>query len=409
MTIIVDRRQYSKDKNIENVKRFNARHKVAIQKGFGRMLAKQNKKNNQSIKDTKGFNVDIGNSDQEIFLDVERDNMDEVFAKNKKYQVGDTIKKSESDKAGKQGSPDGNGNDNFIYDLTVDEVEELFFKDLELPNLRSKLDMDIEDVKYKHGGYHRHGLPSNISVVRSFKNSLGRQEALRATYQDMIEECTDEQTKKELQHMLDTIPFLDDIDLRYKFQVPKPQPSIKAVCIFIMDVSGSMNQDMKNNAKLFFLLQSLFISKKYSKMEIVFIRHDTSAEECTEEEFFYETKTGGTCVSPAMNLAIDILKDRYPKNRYNAYVTYAGDGDNWDSDNLSALNAVTDLCINYTNAFIYLYTPPYGYSDTADLNTFTSVIKDWTSYSYSILLFDTLINYVSVFSAFASIFRKRGK
>src|SRR5690606_11449122 len=91
-------------------------------------------------------------------------------------------------------------------------------------------------------------------------------------------------------------------------------PSSKAVMFCLMDVSGSMTQATKDIAKRFFILLYLFLKRNYDRIEVVFIRHHTSAREVDEEEFFYSRETGGTIVSSALKLMQEIMADRYPAN-----------------------------------------------------------------------------------------------
>ena len=137
-----------------------------------------------------------------------------------------------------------------------------------------------------------------------------------------------------LKTRLAALPFIDTFDLRYQSFVKQPEPTSKAVMLCIMDVSGSMDQVRKNLAKRFFILLYLFLQRNYDKIEVVFVRHHTVAQEVDEHEFFYSRETGGTVVSSALNLAADILRERYNPAIWNIYAAQASDGDNWDSDSV---------------------------------------------------------------------------
>jgi len=100
----------------------------------------------------------------------------------------------------------------------------------------------------------------------------------------------------------------------------------------LMDVSGSMTQDIKDLAKRFFILLHLFLKRNYQKIDIVFIRHHTVASEVDEEEFFYSRETGGTVVSSALQLMEKIVRERYPMSDWNIYAAQASDGENWADD-----------------------------------------------------------------------------
>jgi len=112
----------------------------------------------------------------------------------------------------------------------------------------------------------------------------------------------------QLREKLGSIPFIDPFDLRYNNRVKQPKPTSQAVMFCIMDVSGSMDEQKKDMAKRFFILLYLFLQRNYEKIEVVFIRHHTSAVEVNEEDFFHSRESGGTVVSSALNLMADIIK-----------------------------------------------------------------------------------------------------
>ena len=153
---------------------------------------------------------------------------------------------------------------------------------------------------------------------------------------------------------IERIPFLDEVDLRFNHHVKVPVPVSRAVMFCIMDVSGSMNQDMKDLAKRFFLLLYLFLQRNYEHTEVVFIRHHTSAKEVSEEEFFYSRETGGTIVSSALNLSAEIIKNRYPPGDWNVYVAQASDGDNWDGDSHICRKVLEQQILPLVQYFAYV-------------------------------------------------------
>lgn len=106
----------------------------------------------------------------------------------------------------------------------------------------------------------------------------------------------------------------------------------------VMDISGSMDEDKKRQARKFFSLQYAFIKRKYPNTDLVFIAHTDTAEEMSEEDFFTTRKSGGTIVSPSLALANSTISTRYDVNQTNIYLSYAGDGDNWDGDNTKVLD-----------------------------------------------------------------------
>ena len=100
----------------------------------------------------------------------------------------------------------------------------------------------------------------------------------------------------------------------------------------LMDVSGSMDANRKDIAKRFFIMLYLFLSRNYEHIEVVFIRHHTTAIEVDEHDFFHARETGGTVVSSALELTHEIIQQRYPTSDWNIYTAQASDGDNWTDD-----------------------------------------------------------------------------
>jgi uncharacterized sporulation protein YeaH/YhbH (DUF444 family) len=147
----------------------------------------------------------------------------------------------------------------------------------------------------------------------------------------------------------DGFSFNDD-DLRYKHIKQVSQPSSNAVIFFIMDVSGSMTDDKKYLARSFFFLLYHFVRSRYENTKIVFIAHDTAAYEVNEDQFFKRGSSGGTMVSPAIDMVSQIIEKRYHQSAWNIYVFQCSDGDNFSNDNsklLERLRALKPLCQLY--------------------------------------------------------------
>jgi len=157
-----------------------------------------------------------------------------------------------------------------------------------------------------------------------------------------------------LRRRLDAVPFIDDFDLRYNNRVRVAVPSTQAVMFCLMDVSGSMDEDKKNTAKRFFTLLYLFLKRNYERIDLVFIRHHTVAEEVDEEGFFHSRETGGTVVSSALKLMGQVIEERYASSAWNIYGAQASDGDNWQEDSTSCHNLLRDRIMPFTQYFAYI-------------------------------------------------------
>jgi len=230
----------------------------------------------------------------------------------------------------------------------------LFFDDLELPRMARTTLGEIREQRPRRAGYARHGTPANLAVARSLRNALGRRMALTATARrELAEARTAEAASRpggsgddaadgagdgggvrieELRRRVSRVPFLEEIDLRYRHRTMVAQPVARAVMFCLMDVSASMDQSKKDLAKRFFTLLYLFLTRKYEQVEVVFIRHTDDAEEVDEQHFFHDPKTGGTVVLSALALMGRIVEQRYAQAGWNVYGAQASDGDAFGAD-----------------------------------------------------------------------------
>lgn len=350
MSQILDRRPNSKNKSAVNRQRFLRRYKDQIKKAVNDSASKR------SIKDIdRGEKIIIPAKDiyEPRLHHGKGGNWELVHAGNKEFIPGDRIKRDSEDAGGtgSQASDSGEGWDDFGFEISREEFLELFFEDLELPNLIKKELATTPSFKYMRAGFLSSGTPNNISIIRSLRNAHARRIAFGTSSKDelrekelKLEELLGSHTKtdpavleildqiEKLQKKIKKIPFLDPFDLRYRNRVKLPLPSTQAVMFCVMDVSGSMDEAKKDIAKRFFILLYLFLTHNYERIEVVFVRHHTVAKEVDEQEFFYSRETGGTVVSSALELTRDIIRERYPTADWNIYVAQASDGDNWSAD-----------------------------------------------------------------------------
>jgi len=245
------------------------------------------------------------------------------------------------------------------------------FEDLELPNLVKRHLRGADSYKRVHAGFAHDGVPAKLNVVRSLRVAKARRIALTggarhrvaALEDDLVlaegagDEVTARRIKNELSELrrrIKRVPFLDTYDLRYNLHLKQPVPTSKAVMFCLMDVSGSMDQHIKELAKRFFLLLYLFLKRNYERTEIVFIRHHTVAKEVDEQEFFYSRETGGTVVSSALKLMTDVIAERYSSNEWNIYGAQASDGDNWNDDSPLCVDLLKKGILPHVQYFSYV-------------------------------------------------------
>lgn len=155
--------------------------------------------------------------------------------------------------------------------------------------------------------------------------------------------------------------------LTYEYDEDRPRPGAKAVMFFKMDVSASMTQEEKNNAKVFFWLLSQFLKEAYDRVEFVFITHTSVAKEVDEQTFFYGNENGNTLVSTCHKMMLDIIKERYDPSEWNIYSAQASDGDNAGHDNDVVVKYMREL-MPMIQSHYYIevpnkYRPGTGLSD----------------------------------------------
>ncbi|KAA2214275.1 YeaH/YhbH family protein [Teichococcus oryzae] len=381
---IIDRRPNPHGKNLENRRRVLARARQAVIK------AVRDAVDGGTLRETgHGEAVTIPADSlhepafHEVFTSGQRDI---VLPGNKEFSVGDRIKRPDG-KGGGGGSGAGSGasgeggggsEDNFRFVLTRDEFLDLFFEDLELPDLVKRDILDTETVSPVRTGISTDGSPSQIDLARSMRQSMARRIGLKRpkgqAVRDLeaeieaLEEAGDEPERlaalraevTEARRRQSRIPWVDPVDLRYRRFTPTPKPSARAVMFCLMDVSGSMTESMKDLAKRFFLLLHVFLERRYKRVELVFIRHTEAAEEVDEKTFFTDPRTGGTIVSSALEELIRIQRERYPAGSWNIYAAQASDGDNYGGDTARAVGLLENDILPLVQHFAYIEVAPSG-------------------------------------------------
>ena len=245
--------------------------------------------------------------------------------------------------------PAGNdaGQDYYETEITLDELIDIMFEDLELPDLERKiLKQATAERVAKRQGYRKAGIRVHLDRRRTVRAKLRRKiaagETLTALQGPGIEPETDGEPAAVEDDRI-KFPFRKE-DLTYKRLVLDEREESNAVVICIMDTSGSMDRLKKYLARSFFFLLYQFLCTKYKAVEIVFIAHHTQAKEVTEEEFFHKGESGGTLISSGYRKALEVIQARYHPEHWNIYAFHCSDGDNFESDNDEALKAARELC-----------------------------------------------------------------
>lgn len=415
-TNIIDRRKTNKNKSVVNRQRFLKRARVVIKKQVDKIVS------SKSLTDIgKGDKITISRKTikEPVFSHGKGGRKDYILPGNQDKIVGDMIPKPEGaggSGRGIEGSPKGKGEDDFSFELSSDEFLDFFFDDLELPDLIKTRLKDTTVYKLARAGFTSVGIPANLNILRSMKQSLARKIALQAPFLKRIKEIEKELEEDKENALLllelevmkkkrDAVPFIDEIDLRYNAFEKRPQPSTKAVMFCIMDVSGSMGKYEKDLAKRFFTLLYLFLTRKYEKVDIIFIRHTTEANEVDENEFFHGRQTGGTIVSSALILTSDIIKERYPTSDWNIYISQASDSDNWGEDSPKCLKVLENDILPFTQYYAYVeisHEPDSGWFTSGNLWKHYKLLKN----AYNNFVMKKIASAEDIYPVFRSLFEK---
>jgi uncharacterized sporulation protein YeaH/YhbH (DUF444 family) len=390
---------------------------------------------------------DILSNDQKVFIPI--DNLSEphfvyddelgrryrFYTGNDQFMPGDKIPrqpgKGRGEGTNKNASDDPNKDqDKFGIVLNKEEFLQYFYKDLELPLMEDrKTTASIDQYRWAHAGTANYGPPPRLNVIGSLTKSLGRRIALKSVFTRKIEKfealldeeldieenerdekliVTLEEEIRRAERKRRTIPFLEEVDLRFNLFKKEPIPVNNAVMFALMDVSGSMTKEEKDIAKRFYFFLYLMLTINYDNVHIVWIRHTTEAQRVSEEDFFNSRESGGTIVSSCLELANNIRAygdeqspGGYPTSAWNIYCAQASDGGNMPYDMDKCVNILVNDLMRHVNHFSYvqIMTPAEG-------NLWKHYLEVQKRYPKRFQM-KHINNKSEIWSVFSEIFKKR--
>lgn len=228
-------------------------------------------------------------------------------------------------------------------ELTVDELAEILGEELELPRIEPKGSAKAETEKTTYKGISNQGPESLKHFKRTYRRALQRTIASGG-----------------FQPGRPVVPIKDD--KRYRTFEVESKPRSAAVVIYMMDVSGSMGAEQKEIVRSQAFWIDAWLKLNYDDVDTRFIIHDAAAKEVDRDTFFRTRESGGTLISSAYKLALEILKDDYPPSDWNIYPFHFSDGDNWSqSDTKTCIQLLKNDLIPIANQFSYAQVDsPYG-------------------------------------------------
>jgi sporulation protein YhbH len=247
---------------------------------------------------------------------------------------GDVLSSGRPRQKGKGGSGagEGEGGVEFILELELNDIVDVLWEELELPNLQPRANT-VEEDDYTRSGWDKRGARARLDRRRTLREAVKR----RAVQEGGP-------------------PFIND-DLRYRQLVRRPRPSTQAAVIFGLDASSSMSERDRKLAKSFFFWALQGLRRQYRRIDTAFVAHTIDAWEFSEEDFFQVTGQGGTIASTAFNRVLQIIEQRFPPSNFNLYFFYASDGENFAEDQLRALDSLRKLGA-ISNFLGYVETAP---------------------------------------------------
>jgi uncharacterized sporulation protein YeaH/YhbH (DUF444 family) len=245
------------------------------------------------------------------------------------------------DGEGKQGEGAGaageqEGQHLFEVEVELEELARMLGEELELPDIRPRGDRNIDSEGGRYSGLRESGPRSLRHFRRTYRNAL-RREIATGTLDPRDPRVT---------------PIAEDE--RFRWRKSHPQPDSSAVIFHVMDVSGSMGREQKDIVRIKAFWIDTWLRSQYKNIEVVYIVHDAVAKVVDQQSFFHLRESGGTKISSAYELVLQLVLDKYRPEDWNIYPFHYSDGDNWSArDTERCITLLRDELLPRVNQFCY--------------------------------------------------------
>ena len=241
----------------------------------------------------------------------------------------------EPGQGGGEGGASTDPGDAILVDIDMEEILKQMKEEWQLPNMLPKENATFEEVRIRYSSLSRIGSPSLLHKRKTLLQTLKRMSAM-----GLLGEENQRILPGYKVPITPLVPIKDDMRFRKWREIRIP--SSNAVIFFARDISGSMTNYKCEVVSDMSWWIDMWIRQFYEKTERVYVVHDTRAKEVDEDRFYKLRMGGGTICSSAMRYIAKQLKHRYPPEKWNIYVFYFSDGDNWMDDNPKFVKAVRD-------------------------------------------------------------------
>lgn len=251
-------------------------------------------------------------------------------------EKGQPVEGEAKDGEGAGGAGEEAGNHVLEVEVELEELARMLGEELELPRIEPRGDKALVADGGRYSGVRDTGPKSLRHFRRTFRNALRRS----------IAEGAFDPGRPEV------VPMPEDERFRWKKRAPKPDSS--AVIFHVMDVSGSMGREQKDVVRIKAFWIDTWLRSQYQNLEVVYIVHDAVAKIVDQQSFFSLRESGGTKISSAYELLLQLVRDKYRPEDWNLYPFHYSDGDNWSArDTERCVAILRDELLPRVNQFCY--------------------------------------------------------
>jgi len=122
-------------------------------------------------------------------------------------------------------------------------------------------------------------------------------------------------------------------DKRFRQYKEVHSPSSNALIVYARDGSASMDEMKCEIVSDMAWWIDIWVRRFYKRVERMFVWHDVTASEVSEDKFYRYRYGGGTTCSTALKLIANQFENRFPPSKWNIFVFYFTDGENFTNDN----------------------------------------------------------------------------
>jgi len=251
-------------------------------------------------------------------------------------EEGEAVPGQEQEGEGQGQAGEDPGQHQLEVDVSLEDLAQILGEELELPNIEPRGHKNLQTQAGRYTGISKVGPNSLRHFKRTFKEALKRQIA-SGTYDPDNPVI---------------VPIKDD--MRFRSMQTRKQPEASAAVIYMMDVSGSMGREQKEIVRIEAFWIDTWLRHQYKNLEVRYIVHDAAASEVDQHTFFHLRESGGTKISSAYELCLQMMREHYPASEWNVYPFHFSDGDNWSTrDTEHCVGLLKDSLLPMCNQFCY--------------------------------------------------------